>query len=525
MLERRTVQVKLLAVDSDAKKAAIKVVEKIEGVLSVNVSEEVLTAEIGEWASDYDVLVSIINGLSEELSVEVEPIIEENLPVSEKPECEADDDCGMSDEESEVLQSGEEGEVLQSSEGGDGQSDKNEVAQNPKKDWIFKISEWGVALILFIVGAILSGGDKTYKVAPYLQMLAFTIAGYEVCFSMLSKILNKNFINEEIFIVLTSIAAVVLQNYEYSAVFMIIYGGLQVAIDGVKLFALNGEGECFTEAASDKKIKKIVCVYTLAVFIAITFYAFISPAFSESYKTALKNSGTLAVLLAAAAFPFSFSAIRAICLAFALKSVRGAGIKISAKTFCDLAKTKSVLIDANAAEIDGESLKHLDGAVLELYDSGVENVELLSSGDKTHASELRKALNMRRSASMLNDEGKIEEIRSNGGKNKTAVYVSAENNGVTSSSAVGTTIGLGEIKCEAVIDDKDAKKIPYLIKFAKRTSKLNFISSLISIVVKVALFAFIFTKLTDNAYVICLFSALASAVGLVVSFVNKTEIN
>ena len=61
----------------------------------------------------------------------------------------------------------------------------------------------------------------------------------------------------------------VLQKYEYAASFMIIYGGLQVAIDGVKLFALKGETECFKEADENRKIKKIVDVYTVFVFISI----------------------------------------------------------------------------------------------------------------------------------------------------------------------------------------------------------------------------------------------------------------
>lgn len=519
MLERRIVQVKLLKGDKAALKEAVKIAEKIEGVVSATAADGIVSAEIGEWASDYDVMVAIINGIDESLHLEAEPFMNDDLPadVSETGgdlKAESDKESGERLCDNGKLTAGKTDEKAD-----------DEETQNPKKDWIFKISEWGVAFILFIVGLILAGGEKSYKAAPYLQILAFTVAGYEVCFSMLSKIFKKNFISEEAFITLTAIAAVVLQKYEYAASFMIIYGGLQVAIDGVKLFALKGEAEYFKEADENRKIKKIVDVYTVFIFISILAYAFVSPAFSESYKTAIKSSGFMAVLLAAALCPFSVSAIRALTLAFALKSVRLNGVKTSVRTIALLGKAKSVLFDINAAEKGGAPTEDLGGAVLELYDGGIENAELLSGGDKAHCIELRKQLNMRKSASMLTSEGMIDEIKLVGGKNKTAVYVTAENNAVLSSGAAGVTIGLGAAECDAVIKSGDVKKIPYLIKLAKRTRKLSVVSGVIACVVKAALVALILTKFTDNAYLACGLSAAASLVGLVISLINRTEVN
>ena len=126
---------------------------------------------------------------------------------------------------------------------------------------------------------------------------------------------------------------------------------------------------------------------------------------------------------------------------------------------------------------------------------------------------------------MLTSEGMIDEIKLVGGKNKTAVYVTAENNAVLSSGAAGASIGLGAAECDAVIESGDVKKIPYLIKLAKRTRKLSVVSGVIACVVKAALVALILTKFTDNAYLACGLSAAASLVGLVISLINRTEVN
>ena len=515
MLERRIVQVKLLTDDKAVLKEGVKIAEKVEGVVSVSARDGVIFAEIGEWASDYDVMVAIINGVAETLNVEAEPFADDDMPadVIEKSEAVGnnyDSEQGCDEE-------------ISSGENADEKS--NEEESNPKKEWIFKISEWGVALVLFIVGLILAGGEKSYKAAPYLQILAFTVAGYEVCFSMLSKMFKKNFVSEEGFITLTAIASVALQKYEYAAAFMIIYGGLQVAIDGVKYFAFKGDTQYFLKAADDKKIRKISNIYLIAVFVAAMVYAFVSPAFFEVYKSALKSSGAVAVLLAVALCPFSLSAVRAVTTAFALKKVDDTGVKIYENAFNRLQKTDCVLFDINAAKSGGEITPDLDGAVMELYDGGIKNVELLSDGDKSYASELRKTLNMRKSASMLTLDGKIEEIKLNGGKHNSAVYVTAENNGVFGTGAAGVTVGLGEADGDVKIADKDVKKIPYIVKLAKRTRKLKIISAVISAVVKAALLALIFTKFTDNAYLVCGLSAAASAVGLVISLINRTEAN
>lgn len=513
MLERKLVQVKILSDDKAVIKESVKIAEKVEGVLSASAKDGVISAEIGEWASDYDVMVAIINGVAETLNAEAEPLVDDDMP--------ADFTAEGGDSSGDYAQNyGEETSVEEKpNKKADGEE------SNPKKDWIFKISEWGAAVVLFVVGLILAGGEKSYKAAPYLQILAFTVAGYEVCFSMLSKIFKKNFFSEEAFITLTAIAAVVLQKYEYAAAFMIIYGGLQVAIDGVKYFAFKGDLQYFTEANDDKKVKKISDIYLIVAFALIAAYAFISPAFADGYKAALKLSGGVAVLIAAALCPFSVAAVRALNLAFALKNVDGIGVKANKNAILRLQKANGVLFDITAAETNGKPTEDLGGAVLELYDYGVENAELLSSGDKTHASELRKTLNMRKSASMLTADGKIEEIKLNGGKRNCAVYVTAENDGVFGTGAAGVTIGLGDADGDVKIADKDVKKIPYIVKLAKRTRKLNIISAVISAVVKAALLALIFTKFTDNAYLVCGLAAASSLVGLVISLVNRTEVN
>ena len=88
MLERRIVQVKLLTDDKAVLKEGVKIAEKVEGVVSVSARDGVIFAEIGEWASDYDVMVAIINGVAETLNVEAEPFADDDMPadVIEKSE-------------------------------------------------------------------------------------------------------------------------------------------------------------------------------------------------------------------------------------------------------------------------------------------------------------------------------------------------------------------------------------------------------------------------------------------------------
>ena len=59
----------------DDVKKIISEVEKLEGVISVKIENNLINYEISEWASDYDVMVAIMN-ICESLSFDSEPLFE-----------------------------------------------------------------------------------------------------------------------------------------------------------------------------------------------------------------------------------------------------------------------------------------------------------------------------------------------------------------------------------------------------------------------------------------------------------------
>ena len=56
---------------------ALKEISALEGVMEVKVDNDILSYAIDEWASDYDIMVAIMNALEEE-NIESEPYFDDN---------------------------------------------------------------------------------------------------------------------------------------------------------------------------------------------------------------------------------------------------------------------------------------------------------------------------------------------------------------------------------------------------------------------------------------------------------------
>lgn len=131
------------------------------------------------------------------------------------------------------------------------------------------------------------------------------------------------------------------------------------------------------------------------------------------------------------------------------------------------------------------------GAILELYDAGVENTVMLTGDNKEYAVKIRKELQMKQSVSNLLPQDKVSEIERliENNKNKKVAFVGDGINDAPSLSRADIGIAMGGIgsdlsidSADVVIANDDLSKIPYLIKLAKRTNKIakqNIIASLL----------------------------------------------
>lgn len=136
------------------------------------------------------------------------------------------------------------------------------------------------------------------------------------------------------------------------------------------------------------------------------------------------------------------------------------------------------------------------GAIMELYDAGIENTVMLTGDNKDYAVKIRKELNMRRSVSELLPDGKVDEIERliNETKNGTVAYVGDGINDAPVLSRADVGIAMGSLGSDAAIEsadivltDDDLSKIPYTIKLAKRTTLIAKENIIVSLLIKFAI--------------------------------------
>ena len=75
-MDRKNTLIKINSKISDEQTSKIiKTVSAFEGVISVEIEDNILTYEISEWASDYDIMVEILNSL-EDIGLDSDPLFE-----------------------------------------------------------------------------------------------------------------------------------------------------------------------------------------------------------------------------------------------------------------------------------------------------------------------------------------------------------------------------------------------------------------------------------------------------------------
>ena len=189
----------------------IKTVSAFEGVISVQIDDNILRYDISEWASDYDIMVEIMEVL-EKNGLDSEPLFAggEEFKVSHQHDhdhgherCDCHDHHHEHDHERcdchDHVHTG-----LSCSCGNDHSELKD------KKERKFKLVELSISVLVMIVGIILSFIPETKKIADYVFVVAYAIAGYEVVINGIISLCKLKPFNENTLMAISSIAAILL---------------------------------------------------------------------------------------------------------------------------------------------------------------------------------------------------------------------------------------------------------------------------------------------------------------------------
>ena len=217
----------------DDVKKIISEVEKLEGVISVKIENNLINYEISEWASDYDVMVAIMN-ICESLSFDSEPLFEgaEDMVNSVNPHA-SENENHEHGEHCDFHHEHEHGEHCDCHHEHD---DKHGVSfcgcdndhvhdeKENKKYLKSKIIELSASIIIFIVGAILSGIETTKEASSYVLIMAFAIAGYDVILNGIVKIFKGKPFTEDTLMTIAAVSAILLGETVEAVGIMILFG-------------------------------------------------------------------------------------------------------------------------------------------------------------------------------------------------------------------------------------------------------------------------------------------------------------
>ncbi len=230
---------------------------KIKGVIDCKIKGDAnlyLEYALDSWASDYDVMVKIMNVLYDEFSIDSEPYFDEEDAIeiedtnshSEHNLEDNEYDCGSNnDENCDCLAHSH---SHSSHIGCDCQNDNDSVKT--------KIIELSISFGVFIIALILSRVNSMQKVAPYVFIIAYSIAGYNVLFNGLAGAFKGKVFSENLLMTIASLAAIIL-------------GEVSEAVGIMLLFSL---GSIFETIATDNSSKVInalknLCPETVTVIV------------------------------------------------------------------------------------------------------------------------------------------------------------------------------------------------------------------------------------------------------------------
>ena len=266
-----------------------------------------------------------------------------------------------------------------------------------------------------------------------------------------------------------------------------------------------------------------ICVLAISLIIA-----FIPPIFAPSYKTALYEWGLIAVIFAAVSGISFYTFASQINLLSLLARGRKCRLGFAGyKSVLKLANSKKLFIDFENAvlDADGEIKEDAMGAVRELKDAGLNDIALVCSLNDSKAEDVCKTLKIKEYYSREREE-KITEIKKaleGGGAVATSASVV---NLIENAKDQGAVIAFN---CEeqgytggVCISSDQIAYLPYAVKLAKRTVKIQKFNFALGIIVKVVLVALAFLGMAKLWWAV-LADAIVSVVCALASFINSKE--
>ncbi len=208
-MDRKNTLIKINSKISDEQiSKMIKTVSAFEGVISVKIEDNILTYEISEWASDYDIMVEILNSL-EDIGLDSEPLFEggEELKVASE-DCNDHERCDCNEHEHEHCDCHQDSEHAHTGISCSCGHDHHELED--KKERKYKIVELSISVIIMIAGIILGAFPETSKIADYVLVVAYAIAGYSVVINGVISLFKLKPFNENTLMTISSIAAIFL---------------------------------------------------------------------------------------------------------------------------------------------------------------------------------------------------------------------------------------------------------------------------------------------------------------------------
>ncbi len=238
-----------------------------------------------------------------------------------------------------------------------------------------------------------------------------------------------------------------------------------------------------------QKYSQLIC---LGVFVFSLLLAFIPPIFYESYKTALIDWGYRAVIFATVSGMSFYLFASEINLLSALALGRKRKLGFSAYASIDnLAKGSRLFLDYEGVltEENGELKEDAQGAVRELKDSGLKNISVACNLSDEKALEVCKQLNVGEYYSRVAADEKYAVIKENLVENTIVATTASANERVDNEKGVSVCFNCEE---EGYVGDvclayNEIAYLPYAIKLAKRTVKIQKINLILGVGVKAIL--------------------------------------
>ena len=284
---------------------------------------------------------------------------------------------------------------------------------------------------------------------------------------------------------------------------------------------------CRTTAPIAEKIQKNSQLITLIVLGACLLIAFLPPIFYSSYKSALTEWAYKAVILAAISGMGFYIFASEINLLSALARARRCKLGFAGyESIEKLANANNLFIDHECALLDenGEIKEDTYGAVRETKDSGVAQISLACNLSDDSAVELCKQLKINEYYSRETVEEKYAVIKENLGNGAVVTTASKKEN---------VENGTGAIVCfncesegyvgDACLASDEIAYLPYAIKLAKRTVKIQRMNLILGLSVKAVIAILALLGLAQLWWAV-LADSLVSVICAVGAYINSKEI-